>query len=124
MLIALNMSNTISQLSLPFTVYFGLFKFLLIKLKREKTSDAETMIETSLWSQSRLVHGSNMGTIHSEVCHVTFSDNGAILPAVFTSSFSQLLGPRIIPYKQWGYNCVFDRSYVSGATASFISVWF
>ena len=98
-----------SQSTLAFSNFFN-------QVKAGKTSDAETMIETSLFG---LNQGSFMvqygGSNTQQAAPYILSQNGGYTSAVFHGN-SASFGNRNNTYKQWGYNYFFDQSYFSEAT--------
>ncbi|HFI0791245.1 TPA: LTA synthase family protein [Streptococcus suis] len=87
------------------------------QVKAGKTSDAETMIETSLFG---LNQGSFMvqygGSNTQQAAPYILSQNGGYTSAVFHGNSASFWN-RNNTYKQWGYNYFFDQSYFSEATA-------
>lgn len=86
------------------------------QVKAGKTSDAETMIETSLFG---LNQGSFMvqygGTNIQQAAPHILSQNGGYTSAVFHGNAGTFWN-RNNTYKQWGYTYFFDQSYFSKAT--------
>lgn len=86
------------------------------QVKAGKTSDAETMIETSLFG---LNQGSFMvqygGTNTQQAAPHILSQNGGYTSAVFHGNAGTFWN-RNNTYKQWGYTYFFDQSYFSKAT--------
>ncbi|HEM3687633.1 TPA: LTA synthase family protein [Streptococcus suis] len=99
-----------SQSTLAFSNFFN-------QVKAGKTSDAETMIETSLFG---LNQGSFMvqygGSNTQQGAPYILSQNGGYTSAVFHGNSASFWN-RNNTYKQWGYNYFFDQSYFSEATA-------
>ncbi|HFI0596026.1 LTA synthase family protein [Streptococcus suis] len=99
-----------SQSTLAFSNFFN-------QVKAGKTSDAETMIETSLFG---LNQGSFMvqygGSNTQQAAPYILSQNGGYTSAVFHGNSASFWN-RNNTYKQWGYNYFFDQSYFSEATA-------
>lgn len=87
------------------------------QVKAGKTSDAETMIETSLFG---LNQGSFMvqygGSNTQQAAPYILSQEGGYYSAVFHGNSASFWN-RNNTYKQWGYNYFFDQSYFSEATA-------
>ncbi|HEL1557265.1 TPA: LTA synthase family protein [Streptococcus suis] len=83
------------------------------QVKAGKTSDAETMIETSLFG---LNQGSFMvqygGSNTQQAAPYILSQNGGYTSAVFHGNSASFWN-RNNTYKQWGYNYFFDQSYFS-----------
>lgn len=98
-----------SQSTLAFSNFFN-------QVKAGKTSDAETMIETSLFG---LNQGSFMvqygGSNTQQAAPYILSQNGGYTSAVFHGNSASFWN-RNNTYKQWGYNYFFDQSYFSEAT--------
>lgn len=98
-----------SQSTLAFSNFFN-------QVKAGKTSDAETMIETSLFG---LKQGSFMvqygGSNTQQAAPYILSQNGGYTSAVFHGNSASFWN-RNNTYKQWGYNYFFDQSYFSEAT--------
>lgn len=92
------------------------FSNVFNQVKAGKTSDAETMIETSLFG---LNQGSFMvqygGTNTQQAAPHILSQNGGYTSAVFHGNSASFWN-RNNTYKQWGYNYFFDQSYFSKAT--------
>lgn len=92
------------------------FSNIFNQVKAGKTSDAETMIETSLFG---LNQGSFMvqygGTNTQQAAPYILSQNGGYTSAVFHGNSASFWN-RNNTYKQWGYNYFFDQSYFSKAT--------
>lgn len=92
------------------------FSNIFNQVKAGKTSDAETMIETSLFG---LNQGSFMvqygGTNTQQAAPYILSQNGGYTSAVFHGNSASFWN-RNNTYKQWGYNYFFDQSYFSEAT--------
>ncbi|HEM3427712.1 TPA: LTA synthase family protein [Streptococcus suis] len=99
-----------SSSTLAFSNFFN-------QVKAGKTSDAETMIETSLFG---LNQGSFMvqygGSNTQQAAPYILSQNGGYTSAVFHGNAASFWN-RNNTYKQWGYNYFFDQSYFSEATA-------
>ena len=99
-----------SNSTLAFSNFFN-------QVKAGKTSDAETMIETSLFG---LNQGSFMvqygGSNTQQAAPYILSQNGGYSSAVFHGNAASFWN-RNNTYKQWGYNYFFDQSYFSPATA-------
>ncbi len=99
-----------SSSTLAFSNFFN-------QVKAGKTSDAETMIETSLFG---LNQGSFMvqygGSNTQQAAPYILSQNGGYTSAVFHGNAASFWN-RNNTYKQWGYNYFFDQSYFSKATA-------
>nr|WP_239514914.1 LTA synthase family protein [Streptococcus suis] len=99
-----------SNSTLAFSNFFN-------QVKAGKTSDAETMIETSLFG---LNQGSFMvqygGSNTQQAAPYILSQNGGYTSAVFHGNAASFWN-RNNTYKQWGYNHFFDQSYFSKATA-------
>ncbi|WP_313166788.1 LTA synthase family protein [Streptococcus parasuis] len=99
-----------SQSTLAFSNFFN-------QVKAGKTSDAETMIETSLFG---LNQGSFMvqygGSNTQQAAPYILSQNGGYTSAVFHGNSASFWN-RNNTYKQWGYNYFFDQSYFSEVTA-------
>ncbi|HFI0701747.1 TPA: LTA synthase family protein [Streptococcus suis] len=99
-----------SNSTLAFSNFFN-------QVKAGKTSDAETMIETSLFG---LKQGSFMvqygGSNTQQAAPYILSQNGGYTSAVFHGNSASFWN-RNNTYKQWGYNYFFDQSYFSEATA-------
>ncbi|HFI0236992.1 TPA: LTA synthase family protein [Streptococcus suis] len=99
-----------SNSTLAFSNFFN-------QVKAGKTSDAETMIETSLFG---LNQGSFMvqygGSNTQQAAPYILSQNGGYTSAVFHGNSASFWN-RNNTYKQWGYNYFFDQSYFSEATA-------
>ena len=97
----------------PSTLAFSNF---FNQVKAGKTSDAETMIETSLFG---LNQGSFMvqygGSNTQQAAPYILSQNGGYTSAVFHGNSASFWN-RNNTYKQWGYNYFFDQSYFSEAT--------
>lgn len=87
------------------------------QVRAGKTSDAETMIETSLFG---LNQGSFMvqygGSNTQQAAPYILSQEGGYYSAVFHGNSASFWN-RNNTYKQWGYNYFFDQSYFSEATA-------
>ncbi|NQK94182.1 LTA synthase family protein [Streptococcus suis] len=87
------------------------------QVKAGKTSDAETMIETSLFG---LNQGSFMvqygGSNTQQAAPYILSQNGGYTSAVFHGNSASFWN-RNNTYKQWGYNYFFDQSYFSEPTS-------
>ncbi|HFI0346034.1 TPA: LTA synthase family protein [Streptococcus suis] len=98
-----------SNSTLAFSNFFN-------QVKAGKTSDAETMIETSLFG---LNQGSFMvqygGSNTQQAAPYILSQNGGYTSAVFHGNSASFWN-RNNTYKQWGYNYFFDQSYFSEAT--------
>ena len=98
-----------SQSTFAFSNFFN-------QVKAGKTSDAETMIETSLFG---LNQGSFMvqygGSNTQQAAPYILSQNGGYTSAVFHGNSASFWN-RNNTYKQWGYNYFFDQSYFSEAT--------
>ena len=98
-----------SQSTLAFSNFFN-------QVKAGKTSDAETMIETSLFG---LNQGSFMvqygGSNTQQAAPYILSQNGGYTSAVFHGNSASFWN-RNNTYKQWGYNYFFDQSYFSETT--------
>ncbi len=98
-----------SQSTLAFSNFFN-------QVKAGKTSDAETMIETSLFG---LNQGSFMvqygGTNTQQAAPHILAQNGGYTSAVFHGNAGSFWN-RNNTYKQWGYNYFFDQSYFSAKT--------
>ncbi|HEM3725864.1 TPA: LTA synthase family protein [Streptococcus suis] len=98
-----------SNSTLAFSNFFN-------QVKAGKTSDAETMIETSLFG---LKQGSFMvqygGSNTQQAAPYILSQNGGYTSAVFHGNSASFWN-RNNTYKQWGYNYFFDQSYFSEAT--------
>ncbi|HFI0214509.1 TPA: LTA synthase family protein [Streptococcus suis] len=98
-----------SSSTLAFSNFFN-------QVKAGKTSDAETMIETSLFG---LKQGSFMvqygGSNTQQAAPYILSQNGGYTSAVFHGNSASFWN-RNNTYKQWGYNYFFDQSYFSEAT--------
>ncbi|HFU4202484.1 TPA: LTA synthase family protein [Streptococcus suis] len=92
------------------------FSNIFNQVKAGKTSDAETMIETSLFG---LNQGSFMvqygGTNTQQAAPYILSQNGGYTSAVFHGNSASFWN-RNNTYMQWGYNYFFDQSYFSKAT--------
>lgn len=86
------------------------------QVKAGKTSDAETMIETSLFG---LNQGSFMvqygGTNTQQAAPHILAQNGGYTSAVFHGNAGSFWN-RNNTYKQWGYNYFFDQSYFTEQT--------
>lgn len=86
------------------------------QVKAGKTSDAETMLETSLFG---LNQGSFMvqygGSNTQQAAPYILSQNGGYTSAVFHGNSASFWN-RNNTYKQWGYNYFFDQSYFSTPT--------
>lgn len=86
------------------------------QVKAGKTSDAETMIETSLFGLSQ---GSFMvqygGSNTQQAAPHILSQEGGYTSAVFHGNSASFWN-RNNTYKQWGYNYFFDQSYFSTPT--------
>ncbi|HFU4001446.1 TPA: LTA synthase family protein [Streptococcus suis] len=99
-----------SNSTLAFSNFFN-------QVKAGKTSDAETMIEISLFG---LNQGSFMvqygGSNTQQAAPYILSQNGGYTSAVFHGNSASFWN-RNNTYKQWGYNYFFDQSYFSEATA-------
>ncbi|MGT2716303.1 LTA synthase family protein [Streptococcus respiraculi] len=87
------------------------------QVKAGKTSDAETMIETSLFG---LNQGSFMvqygGSNTQQAAPHILSQEGGYTSAVFHGNAAGFWN-RNNTYKQWGYNYFFDKSYFTETTA-------
>lgn len=98
-----------SSSTLAFSNFFN-------QVKAGKTSDAETMIETSLFG---LNQGSFMvqygGTNTQQAAPHILSQNGGYTSAVFHGNAGSFWN-RNNTYKQWGYNYFFDQSYFTKQT--------
>lgn len=98
-----------SNSTLAFSNFFN-------QVKAGKTSDAETMIETSLFG---LNQGSFMvqygGSNTQQAAPYILSQNGGYTSAVFHGNSASFWN-RNNTYKQWGYNYFFDQAYFSEAT--------
>lgn len=92
------------------------FSNVFNQVKAGKTSDAETMIETSLFG---LNQGSFMvqygGTNTQQAAPYILSQAGGYTSAVFHGNAASFWN-RNNTYKQWGYHYFFDQSYFSEAT--------
>lgn len=86
------------------------------QVKAGKTSDAETMIENSLFG---LNQGSFMvqygGSNTQQAAPHILAEHGGYTSAVFHGNSASFWN-RNNTYKQWGYNYFFDKSYFSPAT--------
>ncbi|WNY46307.1 LTA synthase family protein [Streptococcus sp. 29896] len=98
-----------SSSTLAFSNFFN-------QVKAGKTSDAETMIETSLFG---LNQGSFMvqygGTNTQQAAPHILAQNGGYSSAVFHGNAGSFWN-RNNTYKQWGYNYFFDQSYFTEQT--------
>lgn len=98
-----------SNSTLAFSNFFN-------QVKAGKTSDAETMIETSLFG---LNQGSFMvqygGTNTQQAAPHILAQNGGYTSAVFHGNAGSFWN-RNNTYKQWGYNYFFDQSYFTEQT--------
>lgn len=92
------------------------FSNIFNQVKAGKTSDAETMIETSLFG---LHQGSFMvqygSTNTQQAAPYILSHNANYTSAVFHGNAASFWN-RNNTYKSWGYNYFFDQSYFSEAT--------
>ncbi|WP_156021179.1 LTA synthase family protein [Streptococcus ruminantium] len=99
-----------SNSTLAFSNFFN-------QVKAGKTSDSETMLETSLFG---LNQGSFMvqygGSNTQQAAPYILSKNGGYTSAVFHGNAASFWN-RNNTYKQWGYNYFFDQSYFSKTTA-------
>ena len=98
-----------SQSTLAFSNFFN-------QVKAGKTSDAETMIETSLFGLNQGSFMVQYGVSNTQqAAPYILSQNGGYTSAVFHGNSASFWN-RNNTYKQWGYNYFFDQSYFSEAT--------